>query len=113
MILALTDLVESVMEVAVIVTVLPTGTTAGAVYVVVAPLPVCVDVKTPQALEPQATVQFTPADAVSLLTIAFNCVAPLTARVAGGAGARTMDICSPVIVHVTLDQTEGSLVELA
>lgn len=64
-------LVGSVVEAAVIVTVLPVGTEAGAVNVVVTPLAVCAGEKVPHAPEvPQVTVQSTPALAVSLLTVA-------------------------------------------
>lgn len=72
-------LVGSVVEAAVIVTVLPEGTEAGAVYVVVMPLAVCAEEKDPHApVLPQATVQSTPASAVSLLTVAAR-EAPLPA----------------------------------
>lgn len=66
------DLVGSVVDVAVIVTVPPpAGTVAGAVNVVAAPLAVCASEKVPQAPAlPQVTVQSTPAFAGSLLTVA-------------------------------------------
>jgi len=64
-------LVGSVVEAAVIVTVLPDGTETGAVNVVVAPLAVCAGEKFPHAPGlPQVTVQSTPASAASLLTVA-------------------------------------------
>ncbi len=64
-------LVGSVVEAAVIVTVLPAGTEAGAVNVVAAPLAVCAGEKVPHAPgPPQLTVQSTPASAVSLATVA-------------------------------------------
>jgi hypothetical protein len=64
-------LVVSVVEVAVMVTVLLAGTAVGAVKVAVTPLAVCVGVKEPQAPAlAQVTVQSTPAFAASLLTVA-------------------------------------------
>ena len=64
-------LVGSVVDVAVIVTVPPAGTTAGAVNVVAAPLAVWGGEKVPHAPElPQVTVQSTPLFAGSLLTVA-------------------------------------------
>jgi len=60
---ALTDLVVSVSEVAVIVTVPPVGTEAGAVYVVLTgaePTLVIVGLNDPQAVDPQVAVQIMP-----------------------------------------------------
>jgi hypothetical protein len=63
--------VGSVLDVAVIVTLPPTGTAVGAVNVVGAPLAVCVGEKIPHAPGlPQLTVQSIPAFAVSLLRVA-------------------------------------------
>ena len=65
--------VGSVVDAAVIVTVPPTGTAAGAVYDVVAPLAVCAGEKVPQlpGLE-QVTDQSTPALPKSLVTVAIS-----------------------------------------
>lgn len=64
-------LLESAVDVAVMITVLPAGTASGAVKVVATALDVCVGEKEPQAPGlPQITVQSTPAAAVSLLTAA-------------------------------------------
>jgi hypothetical protein len=62
------DLVLSVTEVAVMVTVAGDGTVEGAVYVVVWPLPVEDGEMEPQEEPPQLTVQETPALALSLVT---------------------------------------------
>ena len=71
MIVAETDFVLSVTDVAVIVTVLLLGTANGAVYAVGMPLAVLPALKVPQAPAlPQVTDQVTPAFAESLLTTA-------------------------------------------
>lgn len=57
--LADTDLVESVTDVAVTVTVLPGGIAAGALKVVGTSLAVVAGLNDPQAVAPQVTVQFT------------------------------------------------------
>ncbi len=58
---ALADFVVSVKDVAAIVTVLPAGSVAGAVYVVVPPVPLVTDgLKEPHAVEPHVAVQMTP-----------------------------------------------------
>jgi hypothetical protein len=65
-----TDLVESVSEVAVTVTLLPEGIATGAVYVVPASLVVVVELNEPHAVEPQVTVHCTRGLAVTSLAIA-------------------------------------------
>jgi hypothetical protein len=67
-IVALADLVVSVNDVAIIVTVLPTGTTEGAVYTD-EPVDIA-GLNDPQALDPQVTVKATPAFKGSLTTTA-------------------------------------------
>ena len=58
-IVAETDFVASVTEVAVTVTVVPGGTVSGAVYVVATSLPVIVGFNEPHAVPPHVTVQVT------------------------------------------------------
>jgi hypothetical protein len=83
---ALAVALGSVTEAAVMVTVFPAGTEAGAAYVVAAELALVVGFSEPQAVEmPQETVQVTPALAVSLATVAAMLAVPLTFRDAGGA----------------------------
>jgi hypothetical protein len=67
--------VPSFAEVAVIVTVPPAGTVEGAVYVVVRPLTVCVELKLPQ-LPTGLQLQFTPAFCTSLATTAVRVSVP-------------------------------------
>jgi hypothetical protein len=76
------DFVVSVTDVAVTVTLPPAGTTIGAVKVSAVPLADELELKLPQTvLVPQATVQVTPAFAVSLVTVAVTgCWAPATAE---------------------------------
>jgi hypothetical protein len=63
--------VGSAVEVAMMVTVFPAGTEAGAVYVVVPPLAVCVGLNDPH--DPlQLTVQSTPLFCESLATVALT-----------------------------------------
>jgi hypothetical protein len=80
------DLVGSVTEVAVMVTVLPVGTAEGAVYMVALPVEVVVGLKVPQAPAlPQLAVQVTCGfDDVSLLTIAVKGWLVLTCSEVGG-----------------------------
>ena len=84
---ALTALVGSATDVPVICTTPPTGTIAGATYVVVPPLTVSAGPKNPQSLEPQTADQRTPALVTSLVSEAFICVLVPTCSEAGGAGA--------------------------
>jgi hypothetical protein len=71
---AVADLVESVTEVAVTVTVAGLGAPAGALYFVAAPLPVEEEEKLPHGEPPQFTLQVTPALALSLVTMAVRLV---------------------------------------
>jgi hypothetical protein len=79
--LALLD--ESVTEVAMMVTVPPVGTVAGAVYVVMPPLGVEVGLKPPQAAA-GVQLQFTPAAAESFCTMAATLAVPPVPSTAGG-----------------------------
>jgi len=73
-----------VTEVAVIITEPPAGTAAGAVYIVAAPLPVEDRLNAPQ--DPEGTqLQFTPALAESLETLAEMEAVPLMLKDPGGA----------------------------
>ncbi len=69
---AVTDLVPSAVEAALMVTVLPVGTAAGAANVVATSLAVCVTVNEPQLALPQVTLQSTPAFVPSLATCALT-----------------------------------------
>lgn len=81
MALALLD--ESVTEVAMMVTLPPVGTVAGAVYVVMLPLGVEVGLKAPQAAA-GVQLQFTPPAAESFCTVAATLAVPPVPSVAGG-----------------------------
>lgn len=81
--LALALLDGSVTEVAMIVTLPPVGTVAGAVYVVMLPLGVEVGLKAPQAAA-GVQVQFTPPAAESFWTVAATLAVPPVPRIAGG-----------------------------
>jgi hypothetical protein len=73
-----TDLVALAVEVALMVTVLPVGTLAGAVNVVVASLAVCATVNEPQLALPQVTLQSTPALVTSFAMCALTITEVLT-----------------------------------
>lgn len=90
-------------EVAVIVTFPPLGEVDGAVYVVVAPLAVCVGLNVPQ--EPAgAQLQSTPPLALSFDTVAEIVAVALAARVAGGAWLTATEMAGGVfVVDVELD----------
>jgi hypothetical protein len=89
-IVAVANLLASVTEVAVTVTVFPLGTAAGAVYVVLAPLAVDALLNEPQApLLPHVTVHFTPPFALSFPTFAVNWVCAPTASVDGDEANET------------------------
>jgi hypothetical protein len=81
---AVADLVGSVTEVAVIVTVAGLGAVVGAVYFVAVPLGVEAVEKLPHDELPQVTFQVTPALALSLLTSAVRLVDVPASREAGG-----------------------------
>jgi hypothetical protein len=83
------NLLWSVADTAVTVTVAFEGTAAGAVKVVAPPFGVCAGVKEPQLADTpdvsvHTEVQFTPAFAVSLLTLAVSCALEPTGIEAGG-----------------------------
>jgi hypothetical protein len=81
------DFVESMVEVAVRVTLPPGGMVVGAVYTVLAPLAVVAGLKEPQAVEPQAVLQVTSGFAdVSLVTVATKGEVAPTCREAGAGG---------------------------
>src|ERR1035441_3621370 len=87
--------------VAVIVTVFPAGTLAGALYVVEAPLSVCVGVNEPQApTEPQVTVQSTPPLPGSFDTVALTLSVPPAVAEVGidGVNATLAGVATSVIV---------------
>jgi hypothetical protein len=74
-----TNLVPSAVEAALIVTVVPVGTAAGAAYVVATSLAVCVTVNEPHAPAlPQVTLQSTPRLAPSFATCALTITEVLT-----------------------------------
>jgi hypothetical protein len=83
-IVAETDFVESVTEVAVTATVAGLGAEVGAVYFVAAPLAVEATEKLPHCELPQATDHLTPAFALSLLTTAVRLMVELVSVEDGG-----------------------------
>jgi hypothetical protein len=91
-IVAETDLVLSVADVAVAVTVAGVGTELGAVKVVDEPLAVAVGLKLPHCALPQVTVQLTPPFLVSLLTEAPMLVVVLMTNVEGGCVTNETEI---------------------
>ncbi len=90
---------ELVTDVAVIVTVLPEGTDAGAVYVVKAPLAVVDEPNEPH--EPDgAQLQLTPPFAESLVTVAPTLLTAVTPIVCGGTGCSVTDSTGGTCVFV-------------
>lgn len=84
------DLVVSVAEIAVMVTVFPVGTAFGAVNVVFEVLPVeLVGFTAPHAVPPQCTLQVTPAPLLSFATTAVRVTVTPTATEDGGLGMLT------------------------
>lgn len=78
-------LLRSVVDIAVTETVFPLGTERGAVNVLLPPLAVCAGEKDPQVgALPQRAAQFTPALAISLLTVADTVAVPPIGMEAGG-----------------------------
>ena len=112
---ALTDLVVSVAEVAIIVTVLPLGTTDGAVYVVRwLPERVVAGLNDPQAAPPQVAVHITPATFGSFVTVALRLlVAALICMELGGALDSDTAIGVERIVRLALLLWDGLLVTVA
>jgi len=93
-IVAEADFVLSVTEVAVTVTEFPVGIAVGAVNVVAPPLAVCAGLNAPHAVLPHVAVHFTPAAALSLLTVAVRLVVALVTIDAGGAASDTEIVCT-------------------
>jgi hypothetical protein len=115
---ALADLVESVIEVAVIVTVPLAGIAAGAVYVICPPLAVSVaigspDWSEPQLALPQVRVHFKPAATLSFVAVALSRAVPLVPNIAGGGVGIATVIGSGATVSTALVEIEGLLVALA
>jgi hypothetical protein len=109
--LALALLLVSVTEIAVMITRPVDGMLAGAVYVVLAPLAVCVGLNEPQVLA-GAQLQVTPAFAESLPTVAaIGAVAPIFSE-AGGGVLRDTETGAPIDT-VALTLFVGSWVDVA
>ena len=102
-IVAEADLVGSVTEVAVTITVPPAGAAAGAVYMVGDPLAVVVTLNVPQAPAlPQVTAHVTPRLAESLLTTAANEAVAPGAIEPGSEGLKITEI-TPTVMLAMLD----------
>ncbi len=111
---ALADFVVSVKEVAAIVTVLPAGSVAGAVYVVVPPAPLVTDgLNEPQAGEPHVAVQMTPEPTGSFETCADNAFVVLTSSEMGGVTKKPTVMGTARIVRLALLLCDGLLVTAA
>ena len=93
-----TDFVVSAVEVALMVTVFPVGTVAGAVYTVAAPLAVWTGLNEPQATLPQVTVQSAPLPAGSFEMEAVILAVLLITKLDGGAIVNDTEITSAVMV---------------
>ena len=94
--------VESVVDVAIIVTLPPVGAADGAVYTVVAPFIVAVGLNDPQA-PAGAQLQFTGVGAGSFAAAAAIDAVPLASSDAGGSGVvNDIVIAGPVIVTLAL-----------
>ncbi len=109
---AVAILVGSVTDVAVMVTVPPEGTVAGAVKVVVAPLAVCAELSEPQLDPLQLTAQSTPAFAASLATAALIVACAPTCKEVGGDRLKVTEI-GVRMVNVAEAVFVGSAVEVA
>ena len=77
------------------------------------PLVVWTGSKEPQSLDPQMTVQFTPAFVSSLFSTTLNAELAPARIVDGGAGAKPTEMGRPPMVRVTLENLLGSLVAAA
>jgi hypothetical protein len=99
------DLVLSVTEVAVTVTVPPAGTLPGAWNDVATPLPVLVGLKKPHggAPGPQFTVQVTPALAESLATTAVKGAVALMFMETRGGGLKVTEIAPPCVIVIVAE----------
>jgi hypothetical protein len=91
-------------EVALIVTLPPSGTVDGAVYVVVTPLPVFIGLKLPQPEDPQLHV--TPALCTSLVTTALRVAVPdvVTLNIEGN----TVTVIGKILIVVLADLVESA-----
>src|SRR5271156_4315891 len=114
---AMTDFVLSAVDVAVIVTVLPEGTAAGAVKTIGLPLTVCggVRLKVPQpgAATAQVTLQSTPLPELSFVTVAIRVAVPPTGIEFGGAMLRVTEITGTLTVIIALADLVLSVTEVA
>jgi len=101
---------------AVIVTTLPCGTLAGAVYTICPALGVCAGerLKLPQSLASHVAVQFTPTLPVLGLAVAVSVACEPVFRVAGGVLEMVMAIgCAVTTFTVAKADLAGSLVDVA
>jgi hypothetical protein len=114
---AVTDFVLSAVEVAVMVTVLPEGTVAGAVKTIGLPLTVCggvrLNVPQPGAATAQITLQSTPLPMLSFVTVAIMVAVPLTGIALGGAMLSVTEITGTVTVIIALANLVPSVTEVA
>lgn len=114
---ALADLLVSVNDVAVMVTVFPVGTMEGAVYVDITEEPggETAGLNDPQALDPQVAVKTTPAFNGSLVTWTLSCNVALTSRELGigVAESNATPIGAATMVRLTLLLCDGLLVSVA
>ena len=114
---AITDFVLSAVDVAVIVTVLPDGSVAGAVKTIGLPLTVCAGVRLnvpqPGAATAQVTVQSTPLPMLSFVTVAITVAVPLTGIALGGAMLSVTEITGTVTVIMALANLVPSVTEVA
>jgi len=113
--LADTDLVVSVADVAITVTVLPGGIAVGAVYVDGTPLAVKAGLNDPQGEAPQVTVQFTWGFAVTSFVICARMdIEEPTCIEAGGAPENVTEIGMGGTILMTAEaESEGSATEVA
>jgi hypothetical protein len=80
---------------------------------VVKPFAVCVGLNEPQVLLPQVTVQFTPALAGSLATVALTVAVALVCKMVGGACVKVIVMGAGVMVTVANTVFVGSALEAA
>jgi hypothetical protein len=104
---AKTDLLVSALAVAVIVTALRVGMTAGAVNVVAEPLAVCLGFKEPQLELPQVTLQSTPLFPLSFVTVVLSIARALVCNEDGSAWVKAIEV-APVVDGLLQAQKEAS-----
>jgi hypothetical protein len=109
-IVAEADLVLSVTDVAITVTVAGVGTAPGAVKVVEEPLPVAAGLKLPHCALPQVADQFTPPFLESLLTVAARLDVLLITIEEGGCVTNDTDIGGGGAVDVIVIDADTDLV---